>query len=68
MTFTIVISQVGPDWYRAQCQSLPGCIAHGSTAQEAADEMMAAMRGYLASLDMAEPIDLEVQLAGCATC
>ncbi len=60
MIFTIVISEIGPDWYRALCQSLPGCIAYGTTAQEASREMVTAMRGYLASLDMPEPVELEV--------
>ena len=45
--------------YRAWCPALPGCTINADSQQEAQDKIERAVRGYLASLDVALPRELE---------
>lgn len=48
--------------HRAWCPALPGCSVMGQTRQEALELIQKAVDGYLASLDVALPRELDRQL------
>mgnify|MGYP006305064505 CR=1 FL=1 len=50
--------------YRAWCPALPGCMVRAATKQEAQDRIMDAVAGYLSSLDVVMPRELEGQFRG----
>ena len=45
--------------YRASCPALPGCTTQGRTRAEAQETLQEALVGYLYSLDVAVPAELE---------
>jgi predicted RNase H-like HicB family nuclease len=45
--------------YAAWCPALPGCSVRGRTREEAQEKIREAVAGYLASLDVALPRELE---------
>lgn len=47
------------DGYEAWCPALPGCTARGGTQEHARDRLKEAVKGYLASLDVAVPRDID---------
>lgn len=46
------VKAVAPDQYRADCQSLAGCVAYGRTKAEAKRRMGQAVSEYLAGHDV----------------
>ena len=62
MRFAVNISEVSGAGYRAQCPSLPGCTVFGRSPDEARQQATRAILGYLASLDVAVPPELEVDV------
>ena len=58
MKFLIRISNSAPDAFRASCPALPGCAVVGRSRVEARARIEQAVRGYLASLDVALLRDL----------
>jgi predicted RNase H-like HicB family nuclease len=55
------VKAVAPDQYRADCQSLAGCVAYGRTRAEAKRRMGQAVSEYLAGHDvfvLMDPVDL----------
>jgi predicted RNase H-like HicB family nuclease len=47
-----VVIHPGEDGYWVvECPSLPGCISHGTTKDEAVQNIREAIRGYIAALD-----------------
>lgn len=58
MTLAIHIMRKTESAYRAWCPSLPGCAVYGQSREEARDKIREAVRGYLASLEVALPREL----------
>ena len=48
--------------YQAWCPALPGCKAMGQSAEEACAKILAAVKGYLSSLDVALPREIDKHL------
>ena len=46
--------------YTARCPSLPGCMSHGDTRQEACKKLDEAIRGYVAAINNFVPERLVV--------
>jgi len=67
MKLLIKISREEDGTYRAWCPALPGCVAHGSSRQEAADSIDEAVDGYLASLNVAIPAQVSRELLEVTT-
>ena len=55
MKMEMRLAQDARGLYRAWCPCLPGCVSSGRTQEEARQKMEQAVRGYLASLDVALP-------------
>ena len=62
MKLSIRIRQSERGGYVAECPSLPGCVTHGQTAEEATVKLDEAIRGYIAALNdfVPERVDREV--------
>lgn len=58
MNLAIHIVKKAEAAYRAWCPSLPGCSVYGRSIQEARGKIHDAVRGYLASLEVALPREL----------
>ena len=58
MKLAIHIVRVAHNSYRAWCPALPGCVVHGESRQAAHAKIGGAIEGYLASLDVALPREL----------
>jgi len=50
MKYRIIIEQDEDGMYIAKCPTLPGCISHGRTREEASVNIKDAIKGYLESL------------------
>lgn len=62
MKFVVSMMQESPDRWRAWVPELPGCAARGRSQQEVGRKIDQAIRGYLASWDVAVPNELEEEL------
>ena len=51
MKYCVVIKQKDDDVFIVEVPSLPGCVAHGKTRQEAIEKSEKAIDAYLESLD-----------------
>lgn len=51
MKYRVLIEQDEDGVYVAEVPSLPGCISHGQTREEAVENIREAIAGYLESLD-----------------
>jgi predicted RNase H-like HicB family nuclease len=60
MKIAITITMIGPGRWHSCCPSLPGCRVVGRSQEEVARKINLAMRGYLASLDVAVPLDVDM--------
>ena len=58
MNLAIHIVKRAESAYRAWCPSLPGCSVCGQSLEEARGKIHEAVRGYLASLEVALPREL----------
>jgi predicted RNase H-like HicB family nuclease len=58
MELSIETVKLADDCYQARCLELPGCVTRGKSQKEAKVKMRQAIKGYLASLDVAPPEDL----------
>jgi predicted RNase H-like HicB family nuclease len=58
MTLAIHIVKKTESEYRAWCPSLPGCSVCAQSREEARGKIEQAVRGYLASLEVALPREL----------
>ena len=67
MKVVVHLSRQSDAYYRAWCPALPGCVVYGQSKQEAQEKIEAAIQGYLASLDIALPRELERQFQGLAS-
>ena len=63
MRMFVRVTHLGTGSYRATCPSLPGCLACDRSAEEAVHGIHRAICMYLASLDVALPDRLELQVA-----
>ncbi len=54
--------------YRAWCPGLPGCVVYGRSKAEAKKKIMAAINGYLATVEVALPRELGRKLQKELTC
>jgi predicted RNase H-like HicB family nuclease len=59
MKLIVRVSRKKMNRWQASCPSLPGCGACGRTLNEAVERIDPAVRGYLASLNVAAPRKLE---------
>ena len=55
MRITVEIGRSEHGGYRASCPALPGCTVLGQSHKDATDRINEAVRGYLASLNVALP-------------
>jgi predicted RNase H-like HicB family nuclease len=62
MRITVIIAMIEPGRWRSRCPSLPGCGAMGQSEQEALRSIDLAIRGYLASLDVPFPLELDLSI------
>ena len=62
MKIEVEIRTVSGAGYRAECPSLPGCTVFGRSPDEARERASRAILGYLASLDVAPPERLELDV------
>jgi len=67
MKLVICISRQSDTNYRAWCPALPGCMVYGQSRREAHERVHAAIEGYLASLDIALPRELQRQFQAVAS-
>ena len=58
MKLTIRIARCGGGFYRAWCPALPGCEVYGQSRKEIKSRIDAAVKGYLARMDVAIPREL----------
>ena len=63
MKIAIQIVEMASGAYRAQSRAMPGCVALGGTAEQARRKMLVEVHGYLSSMNVACPADLEVVVA-----
>ena len=61
MKIAIEVEELTAQMYRARCPALPGCVARGESLDAVTWEMDRAVRGYLASLEVPPPIEVEQQ-------
>jgi predicted RNase H-like HicB family nuclease len=65
MRFRVHIETDEDGIFVAECPSLPGCISHGATREEALTNIKDAMHGYLVSLkkhDEAVPLPINEEV------
>ena len=63
MSIAVVIVMVELGHWHSRCPSLPGCGAIGQSRQDALRNIDLAIRGYLASLDVAFPPELNLAIS-----
>ncbi len=57
MKYRVIIEPDESGWFVAECPALPGCISQGKTREEARDNILDAIIGYIASLEKhGEPV------------
>jgi predicted RNase H-like HicB family nuclease len=59
MRIAVEIGRSEHGGYRAWCPALPGCTVLGQSRKDAADRINEAIRGYLASLNVALPSEVK---------
>jgi len=62
MKLTVRITRKIDGFYRAVCPALPGCVVFAETRADAESKISQAVEGYLASLDVALPRELDRRL------
>ncbi len=62
MKLAIRINRCPDAGYEAVCPALPGCVAYAETPERVRERIADAVAGYLASLDVAVPPELEGRL------
>jgi predicted RNase H-like HicB family nuclease len=63
MKIAITIAMIEPGRWHSCCPSLPGCRAIGRSRADVARKINLALRGYLASLDVAVPLEVDLVLS-----
>ena len=63
MKIAIVIELIEPGHWRSCCPSLPGCEVIGPSKQDALRNIDLGVRGYLASLNVALPLELNLAIS-----
>ena len=61
-----IIRQAGS--YEAWCPALPGCQVSAASKEQACERIQSAVKGYLASMDVALPRELGTMLKVEAAC
>ncbi len=62
MKLVIRITKLSEGAFKACCPSLPGCAVFADSREDAQARICTAVKGYLASLDVALPRELERML------
>ena len=62
MGIAIVVVMVQPGHWHSRCPSLPGCEAIGPSRQGVLRNIDRAIRAYLASLNVAFPLELNLAI------
>ena len=60
MRISVRINPTKDSKYRAACHSLPGCVITADSYEDAVMRIQRAVEGYMASLNVAHPIRLEI--------
>jgi len=60
MKITVEIVEVSVQEYHARCPALPGCVVSGQSHEEVMVKMNQAIDGYLASLDVVFPWEIQL--------
>jgi len=60
MKITVEIVQLSAEEYHAGCPALPGCVVSGQSREEVMMKMNQAIDGYLASLDVVFPWEIQL--------
>jgi predicted RNase H-like HicB family nuclease len=60
MKIAITTAMIEPGRWHSRCPSLPGCRVVGRSRAEVARKINLALRGYLASLDVAVPLEVHL--------
>ena len=63
MGITVIIAMIEPGHWRSRCPSLPGCGACGQSREEVLRNIDLAIHGYMASLDVASPLELNLSIS-----
>ena len=65
MKIAINIRQTAPECFRADCATMPGCVAVGRTQEQACENMRQEIACYFASMDgiCPNPLDLIVAVS-----
>ncbi|MBC8374268.1 MAG: hypothetical protein ISS69_14000 [Phycisphaerae bacterium] len=65
MKIAINIRQTAPECFRANCATMPGCVAVGRTQEQACESMRQEIACYVASMDgiCPNPLDLDVAVS-----
>ena len=58
MKMTVHVRRVAEGYFKAWCPALPGCVVMAATRAEAEVQIVQAIEGYIASLDVALPREL----------
>jgi predicted RNase H-like HicB family nuclease len=58
MDLTVSINRAPDGSFRGRCLALPGCVVWGRSREETRRNLHEAVRGYLASLDVALPREI----------
>lgn len=59
MQYRVRISEKPHAGWQAWCPSLPGCWVRGASREEVSEKIQSAVEGYLASMEVALPRELE---------
>lgn len=59
MNLSIKVRQDECGHFVAWCPALPGCSARGNTSEQAITKLEQAVRGYLSSMDVVAPENLQ---------
>ena len=63
MKIAINIRQVAPGCFRADCTTMPGCVAFGQTQEQACANMRQEIACYVASMDGIFPQQMDLVVA-----
>ena len=63
MKIAINIRQAAPGCFRADCATMPGCVAVGQTQEQACENMRSEIASYVASMDGILPQQLDFVVA-----
>lgn len=67
MNLVVKTTQQSDGTIKAWCPALPGCQVTAGNDEEVHERLQTAIRGYLASMDVVPPADLQTRREGMLT-